>query len=121
MARSYFIPGMGASQRDGERRRLLPDIRSEQHDTQFGEWLRSRDETSHQEVGLQRGDKISFVDVDGEKRPAIVDHEERDAHSGKIDVYLHASDKTGSGTFKQTFEGDGARSLKSSRTKRIYE
>lgn len=123
MARSYFIPGMRASQREEGKssRTPMPDLYAEQHDYQLGEWLRSRDQTSHQEVGLQRGDKITFTDVSGERRPAIVDHEERDQHTGKIDVHFHASDATGSGSYVQTFEGDTARSLHSSKTKRTFD
>ena len=120
-SRSYFIPGMSSSQRDGNRRRLLPDIREERHHDQFHEWLDSRSETSHLEVGLNAGDKIHFRDAAGEDRPAIVIGEERDAHSGKIDVHLRASDEIGSGTYKMTFEGADARTLKQSRAKRIYE
>lgn len=122
MPKFFSYPGSRPPQPEGSARKLrLPDIYAEQHDTQLGEWLKSRDATSHQEVGLARGDKVWFKDGAGERRPAIVDHEERDQHSGKIDVYFHADDQTGSGSFKQTFEGDTARSLKASRTKRIHE
>jgi hypothetical protein len=122
VSRFISIPGMAPSQSSDERGKLsLPDIRAEEHDAHFGEWLRSRSDTSHQEVGLSPGDRVGFVDATGERRPAIVDHEERDAHSGKVDVYLHANDQTGSGSYKMTFEGDTNRSLKSSRVKRIHE
>jgi hypothetical protein len=101
---------------------VLPDIHDDAHHAQLGEWLASRKgTTSHHEVGLARGDKVGFVDATGERRPAVVDHEERDAHSGKIDVYLHADDAGGSGSYKMTFEGDTDRTLKASRTKRIHE
>ena len=120
MARFYSYPGSRppAPDREGF---SLPDIRAEQHDTQFGEWLRSRSDTSHLEVGLSAGDKVGFVDGTGERRAAVVDHEERDSHSGKVDVYLHANDQTGSGSYKMSFEGSDARTLKSSRVKRIHE
>lgn len=123
MSKFISIPGMAPSQSTDDRGKFrLPDIRSEEHHAQFGEFLESRrNSTSHLEVGLSPGDKVGFVDSTGERRPAIVDHEERDAHSGKIDVYLHANDQTGSGSYKMTFEGDTARSLKSSRVKRIHE
>lgn len=112
---------MAPSQPEDKRGLVLPDIRAEEHDAQFGEWLRSRSDTLHAEVGLSPGDKVSFVDAAGEKRPAIVDHEERDQHSGKVDVYLHANDQTGSGSYKMSFEGADNRTLKSSRVKRIHE
>jgi hypothetical protein len=123
MSRFFSIPGMAPSQPKDERGRLaLPDIRDEAHEAQLGEWLRSREgSTSHLEVGLNRGDKVGFVDATGERRPAIVEGEERDAHSGKVDVYLRANDPNGSGSYKMTFEGDTDRSLKSSRVKRIHE
>ena len=122
MSRFYSIGGMRPSQREDARgKRTLPDIYAEEHHTQLGEWLGSRSETSHLEVGLSPGDRVGFVDATGERRPAIVDHEERDQHSGKVDVYLHANDQTGSGSYKVTFEGDTARSMKSSRAKRIHE
>jgi hypothetical protein len=122
VSRFISIPGMAPSQSSDDRGKLrLPDIHAEEHDQHFGEWLRSRSETSHQEVGLSPGDKVGFVDATGERRPAIVDHEERDSHSGKVDVYLHANDQTGSGSYKMTFEGSTNRELKSSRVKRIHE
>jgi hypothetical protein len=118
----FSYPGSSPPRPEGNGRKLiLPDIHSEEHDTQLGEWLGSRSETSHLEVGLSPGDKVGFVDATGERRPAIVDHEERDSRTGKVDVYLHANDQTGSGSYKMTFEGDTARSLKSSRVKRIHE
>jgi hypothetical protein len=122
MSKFFSYPGSRAPQPEGNGQKLrLPDIYAEEHDAHFGEWLRSRSDTSHQEVGLSPGDRVGFVDATGERRPAIVDHEERDAHSGKVDVYLHANDQTGSGSYKMTFEGDTNRSLKSSRVKRIHE
>lgn len=118
--RFYSYPG---SRPRTERKGLaLPDIHDEAHEAQLGEFLRSRENsTSHLEVGLNRGDKIHFRDAAGDDRPAIVEGEERDAHSGKVDVYLRANDPNGSGSYKMTFEGDTARSLKSSRVKRIHE
>ncbi len=122
MARFYSIPGMAPSQRENKRGLVLPDIRAEEHHAQFGEWLDSRrGKPSHDAVGLSPGDKVGFVDATGERRPAIVDHEERDSHSGKIDVYLHANDQSGSGSYKVTFEGADDRTLKSSRAVRIHE
>lgn len=122
MPRFYSYPGSSPPKPEGNGpKRRLPDIYAEEHHAQLGEWLGSRSETSHLEVGLSPGDKVGFVDATGERRPAIVDHEERDAHSGKVDVYLHANDQTGSGSYKVTFEGDTARSMKSSRAKRIHE
>jgi hypothetical protein len=119
----YSIPGMAPSQPSEKARRLvLPDIHDEKHEAQLGEFLRSREGTpSHQTVGLERGEKVRFRDLDGTDRPAIVDHEEHDPHSGKTDVYLHANDQTGSGSYKVTFEGNGPRDMKSSRAKRIFE
>jgi hypothetical protein len=121
VSRYYSIPGMAPSQPEDKSGLVLPDIHAEQHDSQLGEWLKSRSDTSHLEVGLQVGEKIGFTDATGERRAAIVDHEERDAHSGKVDVYLHANDQTGSGSYKMSFEGSDARTLKSSRVKRIHE
>jgi len=122
MGRFYSYPGSRPPQPQNEGKRPpLPNIYAEQHDAQFGEWLRSRQETSHLEVGLQAGDPINFVDVDGAKRPGIVLHEERDQHTGKIDVTCRASDPLSSGTYVQTFEGDTARSLHSSKTKRTFD
>ena len=114
---------MAPSQSSDDRGRLaLPDIYAEEHHAQLGEFLESRkNSTSHLEVGLTPGEKVGFVDATGQKRPAIVDHEERDSHSGNIDVYLHADDATGSGSYKMSFEGSDARTLKSSRVKRIHE
>lgn len=121
MGRFYSFPGMAPSQSEDKRGLSLPDIRAEEHNTQFGEWLKSREETSHQSIGLDPGDKIWYQDGSGTKRPAVVLGEERDQHSGKVDLYFRASDPLSSGTYKQTFEGDTARSLKASRTKRIME
>ena len=123
MARYYSIPGMAPSQPEDTRGKFrLPDIYADEHNAQLGEFLESRrNSTSHLEVGLSPGDKIHFRDAAGEDRPAIVDHEERDSHSGKVDVYLHANDQTGSGSYKVSFEGSDARTLKSSRVKRIHE
>jgi hypothetical protein len=119
VTRFYSYPGSAPRlEREGL---TLPDIHAAEHDTQLGEWLKSRSDTSHLEVGLTPGEKIGFVDATGERRPAIVEHEERDQHSGKVDVYLRANDPMGSGSYKVTFEGDTARSMKSSRAKRIHE
>lgn len=120
----YSFPGMAPSQREEKRGTFNPQrvIDSPLGQRQLGEWLDSRrNSTSHLEVGLSAGDKVGFVDATGERRPAIVEHEERDQHSGKVDVYLRANDPTGSGSYKMTFEGDTARSMKSSRVKRIHE
>ena len=122
MSRFYSFPGLAPSQPTDTRGKLrLPDIHDEKHEAQLGEFLRSRESTSHQSVGLAVGEKVNFRDATGTDRPAIVDHEEHDAHSGKTDVYLHANDATGSGSFKVTFEGNGPRDMKSSRAQRIYE
>ncbi len=62
-----------------------------------------------------------FTDATGEARPGIVIGEEKDNHTGKIDLHFRASDPHSSGTYKQTFEGADDRTLKASRTKRIME
>ena len=119
----FSYPGSSPPRPEGNGpKRRLPDIHAEEHHAQFGEFLASRKgSTSHLEVGLEAGEKVWFDDAAGDRRAAIVDHEERDTHSGKIDVYLHANDQTGSGSYKMTFEGDTDRSLKSSRVNRIHE
>jgi hypothetical protein len=123
MSRYFSIPGLPPSQPEDKPRRLvLPDIHSEAHEAQLGEWLKSREGTpSHQTVGLDPGDKVHFRDATGTDRPAIVIGEERDQHSGAVDLLVRASDPTGSGTYKLRFEGDTDRSMKSTRAKRIYE
>jgi hypothetical protein len=123
MGRFYSIPGMSPSQRaDADGRLVLPDIYAEEHHAQLGEFLESRrNSTSHLEVGLQAGEKVTFVDAAGERRPAIVDHEERDQHSGTVSVHLHANDQTGSGSYRMDFKPDDARSLKAAKTIRTHE
>lgn len=123
MPRFYSIPGMNPSQRaDANGKLVLPDIYAEEHDAQLGEFLKSRENsTSHLEVGLTAGEKIWFTDASGERRPAVVDHEERDQHSGTVSVHLHANDQTGSGSYRMDFAPDDARSLKAKKTIRTHE
>jgi hypothetical protein len=99
----------------------LPDIYAEEHHAKFGEWHGSRSPTSHQAVGLEKGEHVNFIDAAGEHRGAYVLGEEHDNHSGKTDVMIAANDPHGSGTYKLTFEGDGPRSMIETRAKRIHE
>lgn len=122
MTKFFSYPGSHPPQPEGNGRKLvMPDIHDEAHDAQFGDWLRSRDETSHQSIGLDPGDKVWFRDAAGEHRPAIVDHEERDQHTGTVSVHLHANDQTGSGSYRMDFKPDDARSLKAAKTIRTHE
>ena len=123
MSRYYSIPGMRPSQpEDARGKRTLPDIYAEEHDAQLGEFLRSRENsTSHLEVGLTPGEKVWFTDAAGDRRPAVVDHEERDQHSGTVSVHLHANDQAGSGSYRMDFAPDDARSLRAKKTIRTHE
>ena len=125
VSRFYSIAGLAPSQRQERRPGTFNPqrvIESELGQRQLGEFLESRKHsTSHLEVGLSAGDKIHFRDAAGDDRPAIVEGEERDQHSGKVDVWLRANDPGGSGTYKVSFEGDTARSMKSSRVRRVHE
>ena len=114
---------MAPSQSSDDRGRLaLPDIYAEEHHAQLGEFLESRkNSSSHLEVGLQAGEKIWFTDAAGERRPAVVDHEERDGHTGEVSVHLHANDQNGSGSYRLDFAPDEARSLKAKKTIRTHE
>lgn len=122
MGRFISIPGMAPSGGEGgmnanpgfDPRSV---IESELGQRQLGDWLKSRD--SHQSVGLD--EKFHFVDAAGEARPAIPLHEERDQHSGKVDVTFRASSQSDSGTYKATFEPANERSMKMSRIKRVHE
>jgi len=123
MPRFYSIGGMRPSQPTDERGKFsLPDIHAEEHDAQLGEFLRSRENsTSHLEVGLTPGEKVWFTDAAGDRRPAVVDHEERDGHSGVVSVHLHANDQAGSGSYRMDFAPDDARTLKAKKTIRTHE
>ena len=121
MGRFYSFPGRAPSQPE-EGKFRLPDIYADEHHAQLGEFLESRkNSTSHLEVGLAAGDKVWFTDAAGERRPAIIDHEERDQHSGKVSVHLHANDQAGSGSYRMDFEGSDERTLKASKTIRTHE
>lgn len=98
----------------------LPDIRSPEHEKQLGEWLGSRDETSHQSVGLDPGQDIWFDDH-GERRAGKVLHEERDQHTGDVDVTIVANSETGSGTYVSTFKPNKERSMIQTKTKRTFD
>jgi hypothetical protein len=123
MSKFFSYPGSRAPQPEGNGQKLrLPDIYAEEHDAQLGEFLRSRENsTSHLEVGLTPGEKVWFTDAAGERRPAVVDHEERDQHSGTVSVHLHANDQAGSGSYRMDFAPDDARSLKAKKTIRTHE
>lgn len=114
---------MAPSQPEDKRGKLvLPDIYAEEHHAQLGDWLESRRGTaSHQEVGLTPGDKVWFTDAAGDRRPAVVDHEERDQHSGTVSVHLHANDQSGSGSYRMDFAPDTDRTLKAKKTIRTHE
>lgn len=123
MSKFISIPGMAPSQSSDDRGKLrLPDIYAEEHHAQLGEFLESRrNSTSHLEMGLTPGEKVGFVDATGERRPAIVDHEERDSHTGDVSVYLHANDQSGSGSYRMDFAPNDARDLKLKKTIRTHE
>lgn len=121
--RFMSIPGMPPMGGEG-RMNSRPGIRdprevidSELGQRQLGEWLATRD--SHQSVGID--EKFHFIDAAGEARPAIPLHEERDQHTGKVDVTFRASSQSDSGTYKATFEPSNERTLKQSRLKKITE
>jgi hypothetical protein len=119
----FSYPGSRPPKPEGSRPLMtLPDIYAEEHDAQLGEFLASRkNSTSHLEVGLEAGEKVWFTDAAGERRPAVVDHEERDQHSGTVSVHLHANDQAGSGSYRMDFKPDDARSLRASKTIRTHE
>ena len=122
MGRFISIPGMAPSGGEGEmnaRPGFDPRsvIETPHGQKQLGEWLATRD--SHQSVGLD--EKFHFVDAAGEARPAIPLHEERDQHSGKVEVTFRASSQSDSGTYKATFEAANERTLKQSAIRKIRE
>ena len=130
MSRTYFGVGRFATSRDGnvdeareiERaRKPLPDIHAPEYRDKFGEFLDARSPTSHQAVGFEAGEQIWFSDPSGARRPAVVLDETRDQHSGKVEVTLAADDPHGSGTYRTSFEGDTARSMIQTDTRRIHE
>jgi hypothetical protein len=119
---TYYGFGALKTSRDGnideatereKARTPLPDIfdGSPEHEAKYGEWIRSRSPTSHQAVGVEPGEKVRFIDAAGERRDAVILGEERDQHSGKVDVHLAANDPHGSGTYRLTFEGKTDRSM----------
>lgn len=122
MARFYSIGGMPplggegkANARPGFDPRSVIETPHGQH--QLGEWLASRD--SHASVGLD--EKFHFIDAAGEDRPAIPLHEERDAHTGNVEVTFRASSQSDSGTYRATFEGSDSRTLKQKSIRKVRE
>lgn len=122
MSRFFSIPGLSPSGGEGgmnSKPRFDPRsvIETPYGQQQLGEWLGSRD--SHASVGLD--EKFHFIDAAGESRPAIPLQEERDSHTGNVEVTFRASSQSDSGTYRATFEGAEERTMKQKAIKRIRE
>ena len=104
----YSIPGVSSYRNSGRPSRPPLDELP-----QFSEWLKSRDETSHDALGLDPGMKVDFVTPAGEHRPGEIVREERDGHSGSIDAYVKTVNSTGTPEeHKLTFKPETARSMR---------
>lgn len=110
--------GQGSRPTVGSR---LPDIHAPEHEKQLGEWLGSRSETSHEAVGFEPGQDVMFRDATGAERPAKILHEERDQHTGNVDVTFAADSSTDSGTYVTRFKPNEARSMVQTETKRTRD
>ena len=120
MSRTYIGIGRFATSRDGNGGSIGPDFRGSLPDpttsAQMEEFYAARPQTSHRKVGVEVGEMVAHR---GEG--AIVLHEERDQHTGAIEVTLQKSDATGSGTRIQRWEPDGPRTMTMTSDKRSFD
>lgn len=115
MSRFYSIPGVKPYQTSGRPSRPPLD-----ENPQFSEYLASRDETSHDALGLDPGMQVNFATPSGEFRPGEVIREERDAHTGDIHAFIASKNSTGTPEeHKLTFKPDTARSMRQTNNEKV--